>query len=323
VPDDALLDAAANGHLSTGEQVAKEARRMLADAKARPAMQSFYEQWFGLRILATTVKNSTTYPAFTDALRDAMAEETRRYVLHVVLEDDARLGTLLSAPYSFVNGPLAEHYGLKAPADPSVFERTTLPTQERSGILTQGSVLTILARTDESSPVKRGKWIRTRLLCQPLPDPPNNIPSLPAVMTGVSNREALSAHSQNPACRSCHRLLDSVGFGLEGYDGIGGVRTNDNGVPVDAKGEITDTRDINGSYSGGPELAARLAKSTEVRDCAATQSVRYAIGRREVDEDACSVAGIREAFARAGADLRELMVAMTQTYVFSNYRRPE
>jgi len=321
LPDDMLLDAAKNGQLATREQVATQARRMLMDPKARAAIATFYDQWLGLSALDTASKDAAIFPAFNDDLRNAMREETRRFVANVIWDDDAKLSTLLTAAYSFVNAPLAQLYGVKGPSDTVSYTRVALDPTERAGVLTQASMLTAFARPDESSPVKRGKWVRVRMLCQDLPDPPANVPQLPPLAANVSNRERFAMHTGDPACSGCHHLIDGLGFGLERYDGIGKLRSMSQGVPIDSSGEVTDTVDIDGAYSGGPELAARLAKSTQVADCAPTQWLRYAMGRRETTDDACSLMALRDAFAASNGNLRELMVALTQTDAFWNYRQ--
>ena len=322
VPDDELLDAAEDGQLETREQVGLQARRMMEDERAHAGLLGFYSQWLGLPLLESATKDPEAYPAFTDELRDAMGEETRRFVEHVLWEDDARLSTLLTAPYSFVNADLAELYGVPAPSG-SGFSRVDQDPSQRRGVLTQASMLAAFASSDESSPVKRGKFVRVRVLCQDLPDPPADIPEVAAPEEGVSTRERFAMHTNNAACSGCHSLIDGLGFGLEAYDGIGAFRTIDHGVTVDSSGEVTATRDIDGPYMGGPELAMRLASSAEVRDCAPTQWLRFALGRRETAEDDCSLAQLQQAFADSGGDLRELMVALTQTDAFLNYRPVE
>jgi hypothetical protein len=229
----------------------------------------------------------------------------------------------LTASYSFVNADLAALYGVDGPSSAGAFEQVDQDATQRAGILTQASLLTAFASSDESSPVKRGKLVRVRILCQDLPDPPANIPDLPAPAPGVSTRERFAMHTSNPACSGCHGLIDGLGFGLEAYDGMGGFRTQDQGVDVDDSGEITATRDIDGPYMGGPELAQKLASSAEVRDCAPTQWLRFALGRREDDDDTCSLVELQDAFAASGGDLRELLVALTQTDAFLNYKAAE
>lgn len=322
VPDDALLDAAANGQLTTAEQVATQARRMLDDPRARSGVLAFFEQWFGLALLTSATKDPTVYPGFDPTLREAMGEETRRFVQHVLWNDDAKLKTLLTAPFSFVNGPLAKLYGVATPSD-SNFSKVTLDSKQRSGILTQASFLTTFAASNASSPVKRGKWLRTRMLCQELPEPPANVPPLPPPKQGTSTRERFAEHTSNPGCSSCHKLIDGLGFGLEAYDGVGAFRTTDLGVAVDTSGTITNTSDIDGSYAGAPELAAKLSQSKQVQGCAPLQWFRFAFGRREDTDDACSIEAIQTAFDSSDGNLKELMVALTQSDAFLHYRQPE
>jgi hypothetical protein len=297
---------------------------MLADPKAKPAVAAFFDQWLGLGMLDAATKDPAFFPNYTDSLRQSMVEERRRFVSHVLWEDDARLETLLTADYSFVNGPLGKLYGAAgAPSDEATYKQVKLDPGQRAGVMTQAAMLAAFARPDESSPVKRGKWVRTRMLCQDLPEPPANIPQLPALADGISNRERFAMHTNNPACSGCHQLIDGLGFGLEHYDSLGAYRTMNQGVPVDASGEVNSTTDINGAYSGGPELANLLASSEQVQKCVPTQAVRYAWGRRETASDACSVAAVQNAFAASNGDLRELMVALTQTDTFTNYRLPD
>lgn len=323
VPDDELLAAAESDQLSTPAQIEAQARRMLADPRAKPALESFFEQWLGLSLLEAATKDPAYFPNWSDELRDAMFEERRRFVSHVLWEDDGRLETLLTADYSFVNAPLAKLYGATAAGSGDAFTQTQLDPAQRAGVMTQAAMLATFARPDESSPVKRGKWVRERMLCQDLPPPPALVPQLPAPAEGISNRERFALHTSDPACAGCHRLIDGLGFGLEHYDSIGAFRTMGQGVPIDASGTINDTVDIDGMYSGGPELANTLASSEQVRDCVPTQALRYAWGRRETADDTCAVAAVKEAFAKSDGDLRELIVALTQNDAFTTYRQAD
>ena len=322
IPDEALLDAAADGKLVTREQIASQAKRLLADPRARLSTSSFYSQWLGAQLLSTTTKDASLYPEFDEALRHAMQEESRRFIDYVVWEGDARSTTLLTAPFSFVNARLAKHYGIAGPADDATFMRVALDPSQRAGVLTQAGFLTALSSPTESSPFKRGAWVRRRLLCQELPDPPNNVPPLPKPQPGVSLRERASVHSSVAPCNGCHHLIDGLGFGLEQYDALGRVRTLEQGKPVDSSGEVTSTQSSDGPFNGGAELAARLATSKEAQGCVATQWLRYALARPETGDDACSVAALQSAFAASGGDLKQLMVDLTQLDTFSSYRAP-
>ncbi|HEX5659105.1 MAG TPA: DUF1592 domain-containing protein [Polyangiales bacterium] len=321
IPDETLLEAAKAGKLSTKAELTAQATRMLDDDRARNANYHFYEQWFGISLLQTAAKDASVYPSFNDGLRSSMLEETRRFVDHVVWDEDAKLATMLTASYSFVNKSLGLLYGVPAPSNDQTYVQTELNPDERSGVLTQASVLAAYAGSNESSPVKRGKWVRTRMLCQDLPAPPANVPALPEIEAGVSTRERFAQHTASPACASCHKLIDGLGFGLEHYDGIGSFRTKDQGKPVDASGALVNT-DVDGTYVGGPELANVLANSDQVRDCAVTQWFRYSQGRREQSADACSLQALKKSFAANDGDLRQLLLDLVTSDSFTNYRAP-
>jgi hypothetical protein len=323
VPDDTLLDAAQAGELVTREHVAEHARRMLGDERAKAAVNAFYEQWLGLPLLDAAVKDAAYFPDWSDGVRDAMREETKRFIDHVLWDGDAKLSTLFTAPYSFVNATLAELYGVSdGPSDDATFAKTDLDPTQRAGVFTQGSFMATYANPQYSSPIKRGKWVRVRMLCQDLPEPPANVPPPPAPAPNVSTRERFAMHTNSPACSSCHVLIDGLGFGLENFDGIGRYRTMENDAVVDATGRVNES-DVDEEYEGGVELAALLARSGQARDCVPTQWLRYALGREEEDEDTCSLVALRQAFETSGGDMRELMVALTQTDAFMSYRQPE
>jgi Protein of unknown function (DUF1592)/Protein of unknown function (DUF1588)/Protein of unknown function (DUF1595)/Protein of unknown function (DUF1587)/Protein of unknown function (DUF1585) len=321
-PDDPLLDAAERGELASQEQIVSQARRLLDDERARPALSEFYRQWLGGDMLDAIDKNRSVFPSWNDGLRSSLREESRRFVDSVLWDGDARYATLLGASHSFVDAPLAELYGVPAPTG-GAFTRVELDPTQRSGILTQGAFLAAFASPEDSSPVKRGTWVRVRLLCQELPAPPAKVPELSAPAEGVSTRERFSQHSSDPACKGCHGLIDGLGFGLEQYDAIGGYRTSDRGVPVDARGSLTGTGEADADYVGGRELGALLIRSERATDCVPTQWLRYAMARRETEDDTCSLAAARDAFRESGGDLRELMIALVRSDVFLNYRRPE
>ena len=322
VPDNELLDAAAAGRLASKDQVRAQAERMLNDPRARAATNVFYEQWFGVDELEHANKDAQLFPQFTPEVKAAMREETIRFVNHVVWEADGKLTTLLSAPYSFIDARLAALYGVPAPSGQGL-QRVSLDPAQRAGIITQVGLLTGFSPPIETSPFKRGAWVRTRMLCQELPVPPNEVPPLPELKQGLSNRQRAEQHVSDATCQSCHKLIDGLGFGFEQYDVLGRVRTMDNGVPVDTSGEVTNTLDINEKFKGGAELAKLLARSEQVRDCAPTQWLRYALARAETTEDACSLDQLKGSFAASGGSLKDMLLAVTQTDAFLHYRRPE
>ncbi|MEI9947800.1 MAG: DUF1592 domain-containing protein [Pseudomonadota bacterium] len=328
-PDDALLDAAANNQLATKAQVAAKARELLAAPKARAAIGNFFEQWTSTRRLAITTKNTSMFPSFSSALRDAMAKELPAFVNDVLWNGDGRLSTLLTSPVAFVSGPLAQVYGINqapASADGSP-QKVTLPAnQQRAGILTQAGFLSVQGHPDQTSPVLRGKFVRAMLLCQPPPPPPADVDiSLPTVDEGATARLRFAAHeSAGTSCAGCHKLMDPIGLTFEHFDAIGQYREKDNGQDIDVSGEIVATggdMSLAGSFDGPVELAAKLANSPLVRACVATQWFRFAAGRNEANGDACSLATMEQAFDAASGGMLDLIVATTQTDAF--WYRPQ
>jgi hypothetical protein len=317
-PDDALLDMAERGELSTKPQVADKAREMLAHPKARAAIANFVGQWTSVRRLDITTKSSQLFPLFSSELRDAMARELPAFVEHVLWSGDHSLRTLLTAPLGFVSGPLAQLYGVTAPAGAEPV-RVDLPAY-RSGILTQAGFLSVQAHPDQTSPVLRGKFVRAMLMCQPPPPPPPDADvSLPMVDQGATARERFSAHlSAGTSCNGCHSLMDPIGLAFENFDSIGQYRETDNGQAIDASGEIfgTDDATLSGPFEGVRELGDKLARSRQVRECLATQWFRFASGRTEGPADACSIASLADAFDRSEGDVLELVIGMTQTDAF-------
>ena len=319
MPDDALFAAADNNQLSTKEQIGAQARRMLQDAKAKPAVEEFYSQWLTLTALAGTAKDPATYPAYTPSLQASMQKETLAFVDWVMWESDGRLQTLLTSTTSFLNAELAAVYGVPG-VNGTGLQKVEMDPKQRSGLVTQLALMSVLGKPDRSSPVLRGKFVRERLLCQTIAPPPQNIVITPPVIQpGETTRDAFSQHDKQEPCHSCHTLMDPIGFGFENYDGMGKWRDLDQGKPVDATGTLTGS-DVDGNFNGAVELVKKLAGSREVGDCATLEWFRYAFGRGDTPDDACSMQALKTTFAGANFDIRELLVAITQTDAF-RYRQ--
>lgn len=317
MPDEALLAAADANELATPEQIEAQARRMLEDPKAREAVANFHRQWLKLTHIETVKKDPATYPLYSDDLRSLWSQETEAFLDYVVFDGEGDVETLLSAPYSMMNAELAAFYGIEDPPEGEAWARVELDPATRAGFLTHASLLAVNAKPNQSSPVHRGKFVREMLLCQTLAPPPNDVEiKPPEVKPGVTTRERFSEHSKNVACAGCHALMDPIGFGFEHYDGVGLWRDLDQGLPVDASGNLVQTRDIDGPFNGAVELAKRLASSAEVRQCVATQWFRFGYGRAEGKADACAMAEIQDLFAASGGNVKDLLVALTQTEAF-------
>lgn len=317
MPDDELFLAAEAGELATPEGIAAQARRMLEDDKARTAVRSFHRQWLGLARVDEALKDGAAFAAYDDALLPLWKQETEAFLEHVVFDAEGDLPTMFSAPYSMMNAELATFYGAQGPSG-EAFEKVALDPQQRAGFLTHAGILAANANFSQTSPVLRGKLVREQLLCQPLNPPPDNVDiTPPEIDPNATTRERLAQHSELEACSGCHQFMDPIGLGLEKYDAIGLYReTEGDDLPIDASGEIVSGGDASGAFDGGLELVAKLAESETVRQCVATQWFRFGQGRAEGPDDECTLLEIQEAFASSGYDIKELLVALTQTDAF-------
>lgn len=315
MPDAALFAAADAGELATPAQIEKQARRLLADPRSRATIQRFVEAWLEIDRLPNIPKDAATYPELDAAARVAMREETRRFVAHVMEDGTGTLPELLTSSTSYLSPELAKLYGLPAPAGPKDaggFAEVSFAGTARAGILTQGSVITTHSKPSSSSPIHRGKLVRERLLCQPLPPPPAGlIVKPPPIDPALTTRARYAVHATNEPCKSCHRLMDPIGFGFERFDGIGRERDAEAGQKIDASGQILATPGSDGMFDGTVDLAAKLAASPDVHACFATQWVRFAYGMQEDAETACMVAELGQGFEKDGLKIEDLIVALT------------
>jgi hypothetical protein len=298
MPDAELIKTARSGLLGKPGMLDRQVSRMLADARAEALATRFASQWLRLQDVSKTRPDTLTYPHWDNTLSEAFVRETE-LLFETIVREDRNVLELLTADYTFVNERLAKHYRI-----PNVmgndFRRVRIPDEHRRGILGQGSVLLLTSVADRTSPVLRGKWIMEVLLGTPPPPPPPNVPDLEETK-GVkgarllSVRERLEEHRANPACNSCHRVIDPLGLALENYDATGAWRVKDNGVAVDATGELYD-----GTKLDGPQgLRAALLKRSDVILLSFTESLMtYALGRHIEYEDMPTVRAIaREASA--------------------------
>ncbi|MGE0862796.1 MAG: DUF1592 domain-containing protein [Vicinamibacterales bacterium] len=279
-PDAELVRAAALGSLRTTAGLTKQVRRMLADPRAEALSTRFGSQWLRLQDLDKIFPDYLLYPQYDDTLARAMKRETELFFDSIVRED-RKITDLLTADYTFVNERLAKHYGILNVMG-SAFQRVALPPYRR-GLLGQGSILTLTSVADRTSPVQRGKWVMEVLLASPPPAPPPNVPSLDDSVKAneggkmLSTRERMEEHRKNPACTSCHKVIDPLGLALENFDVTGAWRIKDNEVPVDVVGDLYD-----GTKMDGPAgLRDALLKHADVFMLGFTESMMtYALGRR-------------------------------------------
>ena len=315
MPDTPLFDAAAAGRLDTADGVEVEARRLLAEPRARDNVATFAAQWLGVEGIVAANKSSAL-GSFEIGVREAMLEEAKRLVTHVVFDGSGALDDLFVADFTFANAALASFYG----ATVGGTDYAQVALQGRAGVLGLGAVMASYAYSDQSSPVRRGLFVRSRLLCQELPAPPPNAGGIPEVDPNATTRERFAQHSSDPACRGCHQYIDPVGFGFERFDALGRWRDIEAGQAIDASGRVDDVEAFGDGTSQAfatlPELASILADSDRARTCFTTQFYRFARGGLESEAETCAIERLSDQFAADGEDIRALMIRYVRSDTF-------
>jgi uncharacterized protein DUF1592/uncharacterized protein DUF1588/uncharacterized protein DUF1585/uncharacterized protein DUF1595/uncharacterized protein DUF1587 len=317
MPDDELMRAAEAGELATVEQIEAQARRLVDDPAVYAAIDVFHRDWLRTGDLADVARDD---PAFEGA-RDRMIEETGQLVRWVLEESDGRFETLLTTSTIPVAPELRDIYG--APAGDVPWEPLALP--ERHGLLTLASVNAVRATADRSHPIKRGVFLLEQVLCASVPAFPGNVDiagPLESTADLPTARQRLQPLIERDDCRGCHTTINPPGFALENFDAVGRYRTAENGVVIDASGELR-LDGVTASFAGPADLIDQIAASEQARNCYATQLFRFAAGKTEAAEDQCSLDVVQEAFTASGGDLREALVAITTTDAFRYRSRGE
>ena len=322
VPDDELLNVAAQGKLRDPAVLEKQVHRMLADPKAQALVNNFAGQWLFLRNLQNVNPNEDIFPNFDDNLRRAFRKETELFFQSIIREDHNVLD-LLNADYTFVNERLAKHYGIPNIYG-SQFRRVKLTDPNRRGLLGQGSVLTVTSQPNRTSPVLRGKWILENIMGTPPPAPPPNVPPLKENAEGAKNvltvRALLEEHRKNPACATCHKIMDPLGFSLDNFDAIGQWRVKESGAPIDPSGQLADGTQV----SGPVQLRAALMKHPEqfVRTLTA-KLMTYGLGRGLEYYDMPAVRKVERDAANRDYRFSALILGIIQSTPFEMKRVPE
>ena len=278
IPDDELLRVAEQGRLTEPDVLERQVRRMLADPRATALVENFASQWLQLRRIRGVAPDADIFFDFDENLRADMERETTLF-LESQLRGDRGLLELLTADYTFANERLARHYGI-----PGVygerFRRVKVDPVERGGLLGHASLLTLTAYPNRTSPVLRGKWVLDNVLGMPPPEPPADVPALEENHGGrkvLSMRDRMEQHRANPACASCHRVMDPPGFVLENYDAIGRWRATDEaGAPVDTAGALADGTEVE---TPAAFREALLAYDVSIVRTITEKLLGYAIGR--------------------------------------------
>lgn len=280
LPDDALLDAAAAGSLDDEAGITAQATRMLADPRAQQGVSNFAAELYGLWALDEKVKDEALYPDWTPTLKSVMRDELLARVRDVVFDAPGDYFSLYDGRKVFVNNELARIYGLPE-VEPDAFRMAELPeTDPRRGLVGSALVLAMNSLPARTSATERGQFISEILLCRTVPPPPPNVDTNldddadGGVPQHQTLREKLEPHRADPACAGCHELTDPLGLALEHFDTVGRYRETDQGLTIDASGELDGV-----AFDGAAELATVLRDDPAVPGCLVRKIYTYTAGR--------------------------------------------
>lgn len=317
MPDDELLDLAQAGKLQDPEVLETQVDRMLADKRSAAFAENFSGQWLETRNLDSVDPDPELFPTWGPELREAMKSETSLF-FDAILRENRPLGEFLDADFTFLNATLAKHYGIEGISGEQ-FRRVDLSTNQRGGILSHASVLTVTSYPTRTSPVIRGKYVLENILGAAPPPPPPDIPALEEAGAGpnASVRQQLEAHRASPACASCHARMDALGFGLENYDAIGHWRTEEGELPLDSSGVLPNGK----AFESPAELRKILLDDIDEFAGAMTEkTLIYALGRGLEPYDRITIKNIRKQLAADGYRFQTLLHAVVDSLPFRQRR---
>ncbi len=309
-PDATLLSLADSDGLTTADAVRQQADRLLSTPAGHESVKNFATELYQLGIIAARAKDPTMYPQYTAALQNAMMQEIPAMFENIVFTQNSSAMDLFTTRNTFVTKELATLYGLPTTGlSSTTLSPATLPADGlRAGLLGTAGFLSLYASQKEGSPTQRGKFIRQTLLCQTIPDPPANVNlMLPDPPAGVvlTKRDKLTNHEAVASCAVCHKLMDPLGLTLENFDAIGGLRTTDNGLPIDVSGSLDTT-----SFNGPVELGQVLASQPATADCLVRNFYRYGTGHVETASEQPVLDALKAQFRSGGYKVRDLLLAI-------------
>lgn len=313
MPDDKLFELAADNTLHRRDVLIAQVKRMLKDPKADALVDNFVAQWLQLPKLAKVRPDPDLFPGVDQALRRDMAIETKLLV-NDLIKRDASIIDLLDADYTFLNRRLASHYGVEGVSGDS-FRKISLKESGRSGIISHASILTLTSNPTRTSPVKRGKWIMENLLGEEPPPPdPDAIPLENQEQLTGTTRQRMIQHREDPNCAVCHKVMDELGFALENFDAVGRWRDQDEGLPVDSRGELPDGT----TFDGADAMQAVIATNMKHKfvQCLTEKMLIYALGRGLEYFDECTTDAIMVPLAENDYRFSELITQIVLSKPF-------
>lgn len=315
-PDDMLLSAAASNQLTTKAQLKAQAQRLLATERGRAQMAHFAAEWWDAGAEVVGSKNGDYYPGYSPQIIQSMVSELKNFFLEVTFNSSGAFEELYLADYTMVDDPLSRYYGFGGQNGTDMYRVTST---ERGGVLSLGAIMAANASTEETSPVKRGIFVREQLMCDELPPIPRDVNiAAPDLDPTKPIRERFTAHSENAVCWNCHQFVDDIGYALESFDAAGRFRTTENNygndLPIRTDGlvQAIDSGDDNREIADRFDLARILADADSTKACMSRQYYRYVGGYAETNADSCAINNLNKIFSDSGFDIQALLVGITQ-----------
>ena len=321
LPDEELTALASAGKLREPQVLMQQIKRMLASNKASALTDNFAGQWLYLRNLPYHFPDVFEFPEFTIPLRHSIKRETELFFTRI-LKDDLPIFDFLNADYSYLNEPLAKHYGIDG-VKGYAFRKVSLSDQShRGGLLGQASILTLTSNPNHTSPVKRGKWILDNLLAASPPPPPPDVPALVAEHDGMAltAREQLKRHRADPVCAACHVRMDPLGLALEQYDAVGAFRTRYADQAIDASATMPDGTQFEGLSGLHDVLWDRRERFTQAF---IDRLLTYALGRGLEAYDQPVIRSIARQASNDSYRIHSIIEAVVTSTPFNFKKAPE
>jgi hypothetical protein len=318
MPDDTLRAAARSGELSSAQGVLGQATRLLDDPRSHKMVRFFFDNLLPINGLSDLERDKMLYPTYTPALGLLMQEETQRTLEYEIFQGSGTWPGAITSATTFLNGPLATYYGVGG-VQGSAFQKVALEPR-RLGFITQASVMAGTTHSNRTNPVTRGSFLVQRMLCMKIPLPDASIADKvkpPDPYSGKTARERYTKHQSDPVCKSCHGVMDPVGFSLENFDAVGLYRERENDVVIDASGVLPGGP---GPFNNAVEMARQLAGLPDAQRCFASHWVELAFGKTLSTDDECLQAQVNVAFYQAGYNVKQLLLALTQSDAFLYYQ---
>ena len=312
VPDQRLRDAASKGQLSTREQVAKEAWRMLYDARARAKLAGYFEHWLELDRAAQISKDQKRFPEFSPEVLTDLRTSLDLFLEDVVWGESSDYRQLLLADGLFLNARLAAIYGAQPPKDG--FQKVALPGQGRAGVVTHPYLLTSFAYHDNTSPVHRGVFLTRHIVGMSLKPPPEAIKFEDSRFDpNLTMREKVTEMTRSQSCQGCHATINPLGFSLEHFDAIGRWRTKEKNKPIVSAGEFIDNTGAEIKLSGARDLATYAATSPSAHASFIAQLFDHIAKQPAESYGPDTDQRLLDSFTRSGFKIRDLLVEIAVT----------